>query len=136
MMPGNPAVAMMGKFRGKISGQELQALETIFGVKQRPVPARAVRALPGRRLHRQLRHVAVSTSPPRSARVVRTAIFWTLGLVGVTTILAFLLGTGVGILAAWRRGGLTDSLAPPLLVITSADPVLLGRHDVHPDLRP
>ena len=34
------------------------------------------------------------------------AIFWTLGLVGVATILAFVLGTGVGIVSAWRRGGL------------------------------
>src|SRR5260370_9328546 len=32
MMPGNPAVAMMGKFRGRVSGQELAGLETLFGV--------------------------------------------------------------------------------------------------------
>ena len=32
MMPGNPAIAMMGKFRGRLSGQALSALETIFGV--------------------------------------------------------------------------------------------------------
>jgi len=59
-------------------------------------------------------------SPVR--QVVGTAIFWTLGLVGITTILAFVLGTGVGIIAAWRRGGLVDSIAPPVLVITSAIP--------------
>jgi peptide/nickel transport system permease protein len=60
--------------------------------------------------------------PSPVSQVVRGAIFWTLGLVGVTTILAFALGTGVGILAAWRRGGLVDSVAPPLFVITSAIP--------------
>jgi len=42
--------------------------------------------------------------------------------VGLTTILAFVLGTGVGIVAAWRRGGLLDSVAPPVLVIASAIP--------------
>jgi peptide/nickel transport system permease protein len=60
--------------------------------------------------------------PSPVSQVIRGAIFWTLGLVGVTTILAFALGTGVGIVAAWRRGGLLDSIAPPLLVIASAIP--------------
>ena len=60
--------------------------------------------------------------PTPVSTVVRTGIFWTLGLVGVTTILAFVLGTWVGVIAAWRRGGLLDSVAPPALVITSAIP--------------
>ena len=38
------------------------------------------------------------------------------------TILAFLLGTLIGLVAAWRRGGLLDSLLPPIFVITSAFP--------------
>ena len=32
MMPGNPAIAMMVKFRGRISWPALTSLETIFGV--------------------------------------------------------------------------------------------------------
>jgi len=42
--------------------------------------------------------------------------------VGVTTVLAFIAGTLVGMLAAWRRGGLLDSVFPPLFVIISAFP--------------
>jgi len=121
MMPGNPAVAMMAKFRGRISGQELTTLETIFGVNSH-------QSLPAQYVH-YLGDMATGnfgTSlfffPSPVSQVVRTAIFWTLGLVGITTILAFALGTGVGIVAAWRRGGLTDSIAPPLLVIASAIP--------------
>jgi peptide/nickel transport system permease protein len=121
MMPGNPAVAMMGKFRGRVSGQELAALETLFG-------ANSGQSLPVQYVH-YLGDIASGnwgTSlfyfPSPVTQVIRGAIFWTLGLVGVTTILAFALGTGVGIVAAWRRGGLLDSIAPPLLVITSAIP--------------
>jgi peptide/nickel transport system permease protein len=40
----------------------------------------------------------------------------------VTTILAFALGTLIGLLAAWRRGGTLDSLMPPIFVITSSFP--------------
>ncbi len=48
---------------------------------------------------------------------------WTLGLVGVTTIIAFLIGTLVGILSAWYRGGWLDGMLPPLLFIVSTVPV-------------
>jgi peptide/nickel transport system permease protein len=121
MMPGNPAVAMMAKFRGKVSGPALVNLETLFGVGTH------------QSLAAQYGHYLVDvftgnwgTSlfffPSPVAVVIRSAVFWTLGLVGVTTILAFALGTGVGIVAAWRHGGLLDSVAPPVLVIASAIP--------------
>ena len=121
MMPGNPAIAMMGKFRGRISGPALTSLETIFGVN-------TGQSLPVQYVH-YLGDVATGnfgTSlfyfPSPVSQVIGSAVFWTLGLVGVTTVLAFILGTGVGIVAAWRRGGIIDSIAPPLLVISSAIP--------------
>src|SRR5581483_3850144 len=43
-------------------------------------------------------------------------------LVGVTTVLAFLLGTGIGILSAWKRGGRLDSIMPPVFVIMTVVP--------------
>ena len=121
MMPGNPAIAMMGKFRGRLTGQALQSLETIFGVNTHE-------SLLAQYWH-YLGDMATGnfgTSlfffPSPVGQVVRSAIPWTLGLFGVVTILAFILGTGVGIIGGWRRGGVIDSVAPPLLVITSAIP--------------
>src|SRR5262249_50694031 len=60
--------------------------------------------------------------PSSVSQVVRAAIPWTLGLVGMTTILAFVLGTVVGIISAWRRGTWLDGVVPPVFVITSAIP--------------
>jgi peptide/nickel transport system permease protein len=122
IMPGNPAIAMMAKFRGKVASPEaLQSLETIFGVNSgQSLPAQYVHYLGD--VFTGNFGTSLFFFPSPVSDVVRSAIFWTLGLVGVTTILAFALGTGIGILAAWRRGGLTDSIAPPLLVITSAIP--------------
>ena len=56
------------------------------------------------------------------AAIVFQALPWTLALVGVTTILAFVLGTLIGLAGAWRRGGFLDSMLPPIFVITSAFP--------------
>jgi len=121
MMPGNPAIAMMGKFRGPVNPAALKALEVAFGVDTH-------QSLPSQYLH-YLGNVATGnfgTSlyfyPQSVGHVVMSAIPWTLGLVGVTTVLAFALGTGIGIVAAWRRGGRLDSVVPPVFVITSAIP--------------
>jgi peptide/nickel transport system permease protein len=121
LMPGNPAIAMMAKFHGRVSGQGLIALENIFGVNTHA-------SLLVQYLH-YLGDIATGnfgTSlyfyPSSVSRVVLDAIPWTLGLVGVTTILAFGLGTGVGIVSAWRRGSWLDGVVPPVFVITSAIP--------------
>ena len=121
LMPGNPAIAMMAKFHGRVTGQGLAALENIFGVNTHT-------SLPVQYLH-YLGDIATGnfgTSltfyPSSVSRVVLDAIPWTLGLVGVTTILAFGLGTGVGIVSGWRRGTWLDGIVPPVFVITSAIP--------------
>jgi peptide/nickel transport system permease protein len=121
LMPGNPGLVLMAKFHGKLSAQAVRALEVAFGVDTH-------QSLPSQYFS-YLRNVATGkfgTSlyffPQSVGRVVLDAIPWTLGLVGLTTILAFVLGTGIGIVAAWRRGGPLDGVLPPVFVITSAIP--------------
>jgi peptide/nickel transport system permease protein len=121
MMPGNPAIAMMAKFHGRVNGQALFALETIFGINtNQSLPAQYVHYLDD--IFTGNWGTSLFYFPTPVSQVVRTGIFWTLGLVGVTTILAFVLGTWVGAIAAWRRGGLIDSVATPSLVVASAIP--------------
>lgn len=121
MMPGNPAIAMMAKFHGRVNGQALAALETIFGVDtKQSLPAQYVHYLAD--VFSGNWGTSLTFFPTPVSQVVRTGIFWTLGLVGVTTILAFVLGTWVGAFAAWRRGRIFDSVGTPLLVVASAIP--------------
>jgi peptide/nickel transport system permease protein len=122
LMPGNPAEAMMTKFHSAgATPQTLKALETLFGVNnQQGLLAQYVSYL-----HQMLTGnfgTSLSQYPASVTSVIGSAIWWTLGLVGVTTILAFLLGTGLGVVSAWRRGGKLDSVVPPVFVITSAIP--------------
>src|SRR6185503_6616347 len=69
-------------------------------------------------------HLGVSLTffPLSVSSVIRQAMWWTLGLIGVTTVLAFALGTLIGTVAGWKRGGKLDSILPPLFVVTSALP--------------
>ena len=121
LMPGNPALAMLAKFHGSLTPQSLKALEILFGVNTHmSLPAQYVDYL------HQIVTGNFGTSldfyPASVDSVIGGAIWWTLGLVGVTTVLAFAVGTGLGIVAAWRRGGRLDSVLPPVFVIASAVP--------------
>ena len=121
LMPGNPAEAMMSRFKGRINPEALHALEVAFGIDTQEST-----------FHQYLDYlhdtvtgqfgISLTFFPVPVATVVKQALPWTLGLVGVTTLLAFLLGTVIGIVAGWRRGGRLDSILPPVFVITSALP--------------
>src|SRR5690606_17722307 len=49
-------------------------------------------------------------------------LWWTLLCAGSAVVMAFTLGTLLGIVASWQRGGWLDSIAPPALVFLGAFP--------------
>jgi peptide/nickel transport system permease protein len=121
LMPGNPAEAMMARFHGKLSGQALSAMEVAFGVKTHSsLLAQYFSYLGDSFMGRWGTSITFFPSSVRS--VVEGALPWTLGLVGVTTIIAFVIGTMIGIVGAWHRGGWFDSILPPVFIILSAFP--------------
>jgi peptide/nickel transport system permease protein len=121
LMPGNPALAALGNSRGSVSPQALKVLEAQFGTSHQNIASQ---------YGSYLGDVAtgkfgssLTTQPGTSVgHIVLNAIPWTLGLVGLTTVLAFVLGTGIGIAGAWRRGGRLDSVMPPIFVIMTVIP--------------
>ena len=121
LMPGNPAIAMMARFRGRVNGSVLQALEIAFGVNTRQSEIAQYFSYLGNTFTGHL-GISLTFFPETVVQVVRSAILWTLGLVGLTTVLAFVLGTLIGMISGWRRGSKIDSLLPPIFVITSAFP--------------
>ena len=121
LMPGNPAIAMMSRYRGHINPQALHAIQIAFGVNNHQSLVSAYFTYLGN-VARGRFGISLTFFPDAVSHDVLQALPWTLALVGVTTILAFLLGTLIGLVAAWRRGGILDSLLPPIFVITSAFP--------------
>jgi peptide/nickel transport system permease protein len=121
LMPGNPALAMLSKFHGELSPKAENALEILFGVDTHQSLISQYFGY----LHQILTGnlgTSLSEYPASVTSVIGSAVWWTFGLVGFTTVLAFGLGTGLGIISAWRRGSKLDSIVPPTFVITSAIP--------------
>jgi peptide/nickel transport system permease protein len=121
LMPGNAAIAMMSRYKGHIQPQALHAIEVAFGVNTHESLVHAYFTYLGN-IARLRFGISLTFFPDQVTHQVLQALPWTLALVGITTVLAFILGTFIGLISGWRRGGMLDGTLPPLFVITSAFP--------------
>ena len=121
LMPGNAALAMMSRYKGRLQPQALHAIEIAFGINTHESLVHAYFTYLGNILRGRF-GISLTFFPDTVTHQVLQALPWTLALVGTTTILAFILGTLIGLVSAWRRGGVLDGLLPPIFVITSAFP--------------
>jgi peptide/nickel transport system permease protein len=122
MMPGNPALAVIGNHKGGVSPQALKALSAEFGLNSHQSLFSQYWTYLGDVATGRFGESLTYLPGNSVARIVLDAVPWTLGLVGITTILAFILGTGIGIISAWRRGGRLDSIMPPIFLIMTVVP--------------
>jgi peptide/nickel transport system permease protein len=112
---------MMARYHGRLTGDSLKAVEAALGIDTHAGLLSQYFTYLGNCATFNF-GTSVQEFPASVGSIVGNAIPWTLGLVGVTTVLAFLLGTGIGALAAWKRGGKLDSVLPPLFVVATGLP--------------
>src|SRR3982751_2135937 len=121
LMPGNAALAMMSRYKGHVNPQAIHPLEIAFGINTHETLGAAYVTYLGN-IARGRFGISLTFFPDAVSHQVLQALPWTLGLVGLTTVIAFLLGPLIGLVSAWRRGGFLDGALPPIFVITSAFP--------------
>jgi len=121
IMPGNPAQAMLVRFHGRVSPQTIKAIEVAFGFNSNESIFQQYFEYLGNTLRGNF-GVSVTFFPEPVGDVIKQGLPWTLGLVGMATIVAFILGTLLGMLAGWRRGGILDAILPPVFIVISAFP--------------
>jgi len=121
-MPGSPLQALRDRTHNKLSPAALEQMLTSYGFKpDENVVVQYLDYLKNMVTGQWGISIGATLGEPVT-RIVRQALPWTLGLVGVTTVLAFLLGSLIGVVSGWRRGSRLDSLLPPAFVVTSALP--------------
>jgi peptide/nickel transport system permease protein len=112
-MPGNAVQAVMAKFPN-LTPSAYRALEAMLGVGH-----------PGSIWHQYWAYLVnvshlnfgtdVSQYPASVSSLLAQTIPWTITLVGTATVIAFAVGTLLGIMAGWRRGGWLDRVLPGLM---------------------
>jgi peptide/nickel transport system permease protein len=114
-MPGNAVQGIMAKFPD-LQPSAYKALEAMLGVGH-----------PGSLLNQYWNYLVdvfhfnfgtdVANYPASVSSLLIQTIPWTLVLVGTATVIAFVLGTLLGILAGWRQGGWVDRGLPGLMFL-------------------
>jgi len=113
LLPGNPVDTLIGKLsqQGPVAPGLRKALEALFGGNSsEPLWQQYFDYLNGL-VHGRF-GISVTYFPTPVVNVIGQAIPWTIGLVGLSTVVAALLGVGLGTFAGWRRGTWVDSLIP------------------------
>ncbi len=109
-MPGNAVDTMMAKYPNLLPAAQ-KALDVEFGVGHQGSLMHQYWVYLDDLFHGNL-GLSVNLYPATVTSVLAQTIPWTLALIGTATVIAFLLGTLLGILAAWRRGGWLDNVLP------------------------
>ena len=114
-IPGNAVQSMMAKFPN-LQPSAYKALEALLGVGH-----------PGSLWSQYISYLDeifhfnfgtdVSQYPASVSSLLAQTIPWTITLVGVATVIAFLIGTALGIVAGWRHGGTLDRVLPGLMFL-------------------
>jgi peptide/nickel transport system permease protein len=114
-MPGNAVQAVMAKFPS-LQPSAYKALEALLGVGHSGSLWSQYVAYLDDILHFNF-GTDVSQYPAQVSTLLGQTIPWTLTLVGSATVIAFLLGTALGIVAGWRHGGALDRVLPGLMFL-------------------
>jgi peptide/nickel transport system permease protein len=121
VMPGSPAEAMLVRFHGRASPQAVKAMELALGFHTNESIFQQYGEYLWNLAHLNL-GISLSFFPMTVDQSIMLGLFWSLGLVGVSTVIAFILGTLIGMVSAWRRGGWLDGILPTVFVVVSALP--------------
>jgi peptide/nickel transport system permease protein len=85
LMPGNPAEAMMARFRGHVNPNALHALEVAFGIHTHENLLNSYFAYLGDTFQGKL-GISLTYFPLPVGQVIMKALPWSLGLVGITNL--------------------------------------------------
>src|SRR5215469_11526458 len=120
LIPGNPVDAILAKMQGvTITPAIIHALDLQFGVNTSSSLWGQYTHFWSNVMHGNFGVSSANGFEPVSS-VIRQALPYTLGLVGVATLISFLLGTVIGAIVAWKRGSWLDNLLPVVTFFQAA----------------
>jgi peptide/nickel transport system permease protein len=125
LIPGDPISSFLARNQGAVSADSIHSLEVLFGLDKKQSLWQQYLDYWNQLLHGDL-GLSFNFFPSTVGEVIKSALPWTIGLVGITTVLSFMIGTTLGIGAGWRRGSWIDSLLPATTFLSSVPYFWLG----------
>ena len=120
LMPGDPAMALFARFRGRLAPEALDALRETFGLTDAPLILQYFTYL-GHVMRGDL-GISVAYFPAPVEQVIGQGLVWTMLLAGSAVLISFTLGTLLGVLTAWWRHSWVDDVLPAGLAFMASFP--------------
>ena len=119
LIPGNPVQVILAHQAhfGTVPPGEAASLTKLLGLGHGSIIEQYWQYLDSL-AHLQL-GLSVYEFPVPVATVIRQSILWTILLVGSATVISFVVGIALGVLAGWKRGTWLDSLVPATTFLTA-----------------
>ena len=111
MMKGDAVSSYMARSQGQLTPDAEKALRAMFGLDT-SVPLWQQYLDSWNMLFHGNLGVSISTGMAPVGDAIASALPWTLGLVGFATVVSFLIGTSLGAVIGWKRGGRLDVFVP------------------------
>lgn len=120
LMPGNPADILIAKLqqRGEVPLSTINNIQLLLGSDDDVSLWDQYWGYWGRLLQGDL-GISFSKFPAPVTELIAAALPWTVVLVGLATVISFLLGVGIGAWVGWKRGTWLDHLVPATTVLQS-----------------
>jgi peptide/nickel transport system permease protein len=125
LMPGDPVQSLINKYQGQLSTNAIHSLYVLFGLDKHKSLWTQYWEYVNQVLHGNL-GLSIANYPVPVSTIIRQSLPWTIGLVGLATIIAVVLGSLIGILIGWRRGTWADSILPITTFFSSVPYFWLG----------
>jgi peptide/nickel transport system permease protein len=109
LMPGNPIQDLIGKIQSQVTPAEINAIRLSFGDTNQGWLGQYFTYIT-QMLHGNL-GISITLGAPVTS-ILRESVPWTVGLIGISTIISFVVGTFAGAMLGWTRGSRFDSLIP------------------------
>jgi peptide/nickel transport system permease protein len=119
LLPGNPLEAYVGGMRGIITPERMAQLRAAFGL-DRPLHEQYINTIV--RLISFNFGVSAHSTAPVSSEIMRR-LPNTLILMGLSTVISIIVGTLLGVLTAYKRGGLFDTTMVTASLLTYSVPI-------------
>ena len=120
LMPGDPASIIFARFKGKLKPEAINAMRESFGLTNDPILVQYISYLKG--ILKGDFGTSIAYFPEPVSEIIGNGLYWTIFLAGSSLIIAFLIGTALGIIIAWNRTGKLDTILPPALAFFGAFP--------------
>ena len=120
LMPGDPAIIMFARFRGRLAPEAMDALRETFGLTNESLMGQYWSYL--KSMIQGDLGISIAYFPEPVTNIISTGLFWTIFLAGTSLVISFSLGTFLGTIISWKRGEKFDSFLPPILAFLGAFP--------------